>query len=937
MNLKSFISFLSCILLCCLVATSAKAQLTIASNGKSAFTIVIPQKAPSSVQRAAQELQENMKLATGATLSLQNDNQPVTPPYISIGATRQAIESGITATGIADEGYRIVTRQGNLYIIGPDTIDGKWTKGGGTSNGSANGVYTFLEDYLDVRWLMPGTLGRDVPPKNVFILNAVDRSETPEFVWREIPFIASPTFTEKHYRDVSETWEARQKLGASVQLGYNHNWLQTVPPEMFKEHPEWFSMKDGKRVPPVGEYKLETTNPELVRYFAQKAISALKSNERPTTFSLSPSDGRRWSESPESLALYDPVPAGREHPAMSSLVLKWYHDVAQIVAKEYPEGKLAGYLYSDYIFPPTKVAMQLPENFTPVLAPASNYGYRLYREDVQREFYTLLAAWDKVIPGNWYYFDLPNQLWIQNQLSKYFQFSGNTANIAPPGTDILNYAFRGLTQSNIKGAFVYGDPSWSSSALANYIIAKMLWNPKLDANALQTEWLQRAYGPQAGKAMEAFYQKLDSLFRDYYRQHDSDEASYKLTNGMLKDIYAAHYGELENLLLQAARQPMTSVQKQRLELIEKNFIVLQWRLRNINYLGDSFQSAYRRNDLEVARIIEAKDSDLDLFPAVVPFFSDRNTPQIAKLKVKQINIATALPVAKDALELPYKSTFIIHAAQEGKVRIIPRMIRQGSMFATYILLERNAGMVGSGLLIENRPIEFAAKAGENYYLYIPPRNNISYDLQIDGAVAPPSAYDAASGTLSLQDKKAPIYVYGDGRKVNSTPEGVVLATALTLETLQQKYRDVQVTNLDKSWRFLPDAAVNRGVVKPGFKDGSWKIINAQDWWQRQGFPDYHGVAWYRKTFTTVPLGGKQRAVLHFGAVDGKALVFINGKHVGTHRLSSDFSGWDEPFFFDVTDFLTAGENIVAVQVTSKSNDTASGMSGSVNLLLGIPR
>jgi hypothetical protein len=56
-------------------------------------------------------------------------------------------------------------------------------------------------------------------------------------------------------------------------------------------------------------------------------------------------------------------------------------------------------------------------------------------------------------------------------------------------------------------------------------------------------------------------------------------------------------------------------------------------------------------------------------------------------------------------------------------------------------------------------------------------------------------------------------------------------------------------------------------------------------------------AWYRRTFT-IPKDWKgQRVLLHFGAVDWEAKVWVNGKELGVHR-----GGYD-PFSFDVTEAL----------------------------------
>ena len=51
--------------------------------------------------------------------------------------------------------------------------------------------------------------------------------------------------------------------------------------------------------------------------------------------------------------------------------------------------------------------------------------------------------------------------------------------------------------------------------------------------------------------------------------------------------------------------------------------------------------------------------------------------------------------------------------------------------------------------------------------------------------------------------------------------------------------------------------------------------------------------WYRRTFTSPPLKNKH-LLLHFGAVDWRTEVFVNGKKVGEHE-----GGYD-PFTFDIT-------------------------------------
>lgn len=70
--------------------------------------------------------------------------------------------------------------------------------------------------------------------------------------------------------------------------------------------------------------------------------------------------------------------------------------------------------------------------------------------------------------------------------------------------------------------------------------------------------------------------------------------------------------------------------------------------------------------------------------------------------------------------------------------------------------------------------------------------------------------------------------------------------------------------------------------------------------------------WYRRTFTSTLKTG-ERLLLHFGAVDWQCTVWVNGKQVGEH------AGGYEPFTFDITDALHAGENEVIVSVNDPTD------------------
>lgn len=73
--------------------------------------------------------------------------------------------------------------------------------------------------------------------------------------------------------------------------------------------------------------------------------------------------------------------------------------------------------------------------------------------------------------------------------------------------------------------------------------------------------------------------------------------------------------------------------------------------------------------------------------------------------------------------------------------------------------------------------------------------------------------------------------------------------------------------------------------------------------------------WYKRTFTVPPTFKGKNVVLHFGAVDWRCEVFVNGTPVGTHQ-----GGYD-PFSFDITPQLKkSGPQEVTISVWDPSDD-----------------
>jgi hypothetical protein len=123
-------------------------------------------------------------------------------------------------------------------------------------------------------------------------------------------------------------------------------------------------------------------------------------------------------------------------------------------------------------------------------------------------------------------------------------------------------------------------------------------------------------------------------------------------------------------------------------------------------------------------------------------------------------------------------------------------------------------------------------------------------------------------------------------------------------------------SLDGAWDFQISSGDDMGAAP----EGEWRSIIAPMPWQAQ-FDDLRevsGLAWYRRTFIVEPdslqPSDTKAAILHFGAVDYQATVWLNGSCIGEHE------GGYLPFEFNVIDLLREGENKLLLKVVDSTDD-----------------
>ncbi|MEH7504160.1 sugar-binding domain-containing protein [Neobacillus drentensis] len=126
-------------------------------------------------------------------------------------------------------------------------------------------------------------------------------------------------------------------------------------------------------------------------------------------------------------------------------------------------------------------------------------------------------------------------------------------------------------------------------------------------------------------------------------------------------------------------------------------------------------------------------------------------------------------------------------------------------------------------------------------------------------------------------------------------------------------------NLNGEWDFTFDDQ-NVGLKEKWFqKDHPFdQKINVPFAYQSElsGIQDssFHDHVWYRREFTVPHDWNDQRVLLHFGAVDYRAWIYVNGQYAGFHE------GGHVSFSLDITDQLTWGTETVVVRVEDPSTD-----------------
>lgn len=171
--------------------------------------------------------------------------------------------------------------------------------------------------------------------------------------------------------------------------------------------------------------------------------------------------------------------------------------------------------------------------------------------------------------------------------------------------------------------------------------------------------------------------------------------------------------------------------------------------------------------------------------------------------------------------------------------------------------------------------------------------------------------------------------------------GRIALAILASIALAQPVSAAEGVPLHDGWQFIKGDPARASAQ--AYDDRSWASVSVPHTYnagdsgiggaKARGEPEgqyYRGPAWYRLTFDHASTVGK-RQILHFGGATLKADVWLNGRKVGMHR------GGYAAFRFDVTEYLKAGRNILAVRVDNSKNPEISPLNGDFNVFGGLYR
>ncbi len=600
------------------------APLPLVDDARSAFVIYHEANAPSSVKRAAGELQRVVEVATGVKLPIR---QEPAMAMIALGDTDAARKAGLDVAKLSYDGYCMRTRDGNLYIAGNDTMDGQEQWSRQVSRGTESGVYVFLEEVVGARWLFPGGLGEDIPRQSRLTIPDTDYACTPPAHFRHLAYVYERT-------QVVQEWNRHNRLHQPYVVSFPHAWSDHPVPEVRRAHPEIMARyADGTRQPAAGPEgaKYCLAQPDLPKLYAAGLGASFDKDPQRWHGSLSPDDGGAFCQCPQCQARIVRDDRGKWGGfgelgwSMTPSILDFYRNTASEVARTHPDRIVGGLIYYYYIYPPEQVT-PLPANLFLDIAVLDYYGYQLYKPERAKYFPQLIPAWAQFTS---------NLAW-----SDYSTWMRDWYGLPlPPGRPILKQLFGAFRSRKWLFINYTGHTDWGAGSLHNYMLSKLMWDPSTDVDQVYNEFLTRAYGPAAARHMDRFWSISEETLGDYVRSYTGYRKPSYDSSLELVTAYGKRFAELESAYRAAVEATTTDVARQRLAQVGAIMTVLAYNLRHAGLALSPEQSVFYKSDEDYARFIAQQKDGILLSPDMKP-------DQAGKLKILFVPDKRLLTVPK---------------------------------------------------------------------------------------------------------------------------------------------------------------------------------------------------------------------------------------------------------------------------------------------------
>ncbi len=451
-----------------LASMAHAAPLRLATGGTTRYVIVVDPDATAAERHAAAELAVILQQVTGANFPVTTTAETPSGPLLLVGAGRTAsqVAPHVNLEGLKPDGIIIETVGGNLLFAGD------------RPRGTLYAVYAFLEDAVGCRWWS----------SKVSTIPSLPNLTVPE---QHVRYVPPLEYRESFWADAFDgDWAARNrcngnserlegKHGGKVRYGgpsFVHTFAALVPPaEYFREHPEYFSEVNGQRLD--GYAQVCVTNEDVKKLITAKVLAYLRQDPDAQIISVSQNDCDNHCRCANCQKLED------EEGSPAGPLLHLVNYVAAEVGKQYPHVAIDTLAYQ-YTRKPPRHAKPLPNVIIRLCSIECDFAHPLTAES-NRQFADDIRGWSK----------LSRRLYIWDYTTNFAHY------IQPhPNLRVLGPNIRFFVDHGVRGIFEQGAYTSHGAELAElkaWVLAKLLWNPRLDDQALCREFVNGYYGAAA--------------------------------------------------------------------------------------------------------------------------------------------------------------------------------------------------------------------------------------------------------------------------------------------------------------------------------------------------------------------------------------------------------------------------------------------------------